>query len=98
MGRFNATGKIPCARYAGQPMNQCRFGVVRNGRGNGVVTVFWPDGSNRVIFFENGAPASFDQWEADGDVRMTVGRNVDLFIVTIGAQRFEIPEAVINGG
>jgi hypothetical protein len=95
---FHATGNIPCARHAGQPMRSCRFGVVRTGRGNGTVTVFWPDGGNRLIFFENGAPASFDQSEADGDVRMTVGRNADLFTVTIGAQRFEIPEAVINGG
>jgi hypothetical protein len=96
--KFHATGNIPCARYAGQPMNQCRFGVVREGQGNGAVTVFWPDGGNRVIFFENGTPAFFDQSEADGDARMTVGQNADLFTVTIGAQRFEIPDAVINGG
>jgi hypothetical protein len=95
---FHATGNIPCARYAAQPMNQCRFGVVREGQGNGAVTVFWPDGGNRVIFFKNGTPASSDQSEADGDVSLTVGRNADLFTITIGAQRFEIPEAVINGG
>ncbi len=28
---FNATGEVPCARSAGQPMAQCRFGVVREG-------------------------------------------------------------------
>ena len=71
--KFHATGNIPCARYAGQPMNQCRFGVVRKGQGNGAVTVFWPDGGNRVIFFENGTPASFDQSEADGEQRQPVG-------------------------
>ena len=95
---FNATGTIPCARYAGQPMATCRFGVVRKGQGSGAVTVFWPDGGNRVILFENGMPASFDQSHADGSVRMTVGRDADLFTVTIGEQRFEIPEAVISGG
>ena len=47
---FNATGQIPCARQAGQPMNQCEFGVKREGNGNGMITVFWPDGGNRVIF------------------------------------------------
>lgn len=95
---FHATGEIPCARYAGQPMHQCRFGVVRKGQGNGAVTVFWPDGGNRVILFENGKPASFDQSQADGDARMSVSQNADLFMITIGTQRFEIPEAVINGG
>jgi hypothetical protein len=29
---------------------------------------------------------------------MTVDRNADFFVVTIGTQRFEIPQAVITGG
>jgi hypothetical protein len=95
---FHATGDVPCARYAGQSMTSCRFGVVRKGGGNGAVTVFWPDGGNRVIVFENGTPASFDQSKADGNGRMTVDRNADFFVVTIGTQRFEIPQAVITGG
>jgi hypothetical protein len=96
--RFNATGELPCARLAGQPMTGCKFGVVRSGRGTAQLSVFWPDGGNRVIFFENGRPASFDRSQVDGDVVMTVSRNADLFTVAIGAQRFEIPEAVITGG
>ncbi|CAN0465914.1 unnamed protein product, partial [Phaeothamnion confervicola] len=72
---FTATGQLPCARAAGQPMAQCDFGIVRKGSGNGTLTVFWPDGGMRFIFFENGKPAYFDQSQADGDVRMTVGRN-----------------------
>jgi hypothetical protein len=79
-------------------MGSCRFGVVRKGQGNGTLTVFWPDGGNRVIFFERGVPASFDQSQADGNVPIKVDRNADLFIVSIGQQRFEIPEAVITGG
>jgi hypothetical protein len=62
------------------------------------VTVFWPDGGSRVIFFENGIPANFDRSQADGNVRMIVNQNADLFTVTIGEQRFEIPDAVITGG
>ena len=79
-------------------MAACQFGVIRKGQGNGSVTVFWPDGGNRMIVFENGTPARFDQSQADGNVGMTVNRNADLFIITIGTQRFEIPEAVISGG
>lgn len=89
---------IPCARAAGQPMGSCRFGVRREGGGSGSITVFWPDGGNRVIFFKNGTPSRYDESEADGGARMTVHREVDLFQVRIGDQRFEIPEAVISGG
>ncbi|WP_205853331.1 hypothetical protein [Zhengella mangrovi] len=95
---FSATGQVPCARYAGQPMGQCEFGVTREGNGNGAITVFWPDGGSRVIFFEMNTPARFDKAQADGDAEMTVGTNADLYLVTIGDQRFEIPEAVMTGG
>lgn len=97
---FDATGIIPCARVSGQPMTNCKFGVKREDRknGNGMITVFWPDGGNRVIFYEDNTPVSFDQSEADGDAKMTVDQDSDLYKVTIGAQRFEIPEAVMTGG
>ena len=95
---FNATGQLPCARHGGQPMGQCSFGVTRQGNGNGAITVFWPDGGSRVIFFEMNTPASFDKAQADGDAEMEVGSNADLYLVTIGNQRFEIPEAVMTGG
>ena len=95
---FHATGNIPCARAAGQPMGQCRFGVVRAGRGAAEVTVFWPDGGSRVISFSGGRPTGFDLSQADGNVRPQVRKDADLFRITIGAQRFEIPEAVVSGG
>jgi hypothetical protein len=95
---FTATGNIPCARNRGQPMGSCRFGVVREGNGNGHITVFWPDGGNRVIFFEDNTPMRYDQSEADAGARMTVGNDADLYHVRIGTQRFEIPEAVMTGG
>lgn len=95
--QFHATGQIPCARTAGQPMASCDFGVVREGSGTGYVKVFWPDGGNRVIFFEESSPISFDSSEADGGSEMTVEKESDLFKVRIGVQRFEIPEVVILG-
>jgi hypothetical protein len=93
---FNATGVIPCARSAGQPMGQCKFGVKREG--NGKITVFWPDAGNRVIFFEENTPMSFDKSQADGNAEMSVSQNSDLFLVTIGDMRFVIPAAVMEGG
>jgi hypothetical protein len=95
---FNATGDVPCARYTGQPMRQCRFGVVREGGGSGWIKVFWPDGGNRVIFFEKGAPSRYDESQADAGAKMRVRREADLFMVRIGDQPFEIPEAALVGG
>jgi hypothetical protein len=95
---FNATGMLPCARDRGQPMMQCRFGVKREGNGNGWITVFWPDAGNRVIFFEDNTPMRYDESQADGGARMTVGHEADLYYVRIGSQRFEIPSAVMTGG
>jgi hypothetical protein len=56
-------------------MAQCKFGVVRKGDGNGSITIFWPDGGNRVIFFEDATPMTYDQSEADGGAKMTVGKS-----------------------
>lgn len=95
---FNATGNIPCTRTAGQPTAQCSFGVVRKGDGSGSITVFWPDGGSRVLFFAEGSPVAFDRSHSDGGAEMMVGKEADLFIVRIGDQRFEIPDAVISGG
>jgi hypothetical protein len=36
--------------------------------------------------------------QADGNAKMNVSQNSDLFIVTIGDMRFEIPAAVMEGG
>jgi hypothetical protein len=51
VGDFNATGQIPCAQYAGQPMAQCDFGVSRAGGGTATVVVTRLDGRNRALFF-----------------------------------------------
>lgn len=96
--QFNATGQIGCARDAGQPLGQCRFGIIRLGNGKAELTVFWPDGGSRVIYVENGQPVRYDESEADGGAKLSVSKTADLFTVTVGTQRFEIPEAAIDGG
>lgn len=95
--KYHATGSIPCARAAGQPMGQCEFGVIREGQGSGTLEVSWPEGGKRVIFYEDGTPMSFDSSEADGGVEMAVGKESDLFQVRIGEERFEIPDVVFLG-
>jgi hypothetical protein len=76
----------------------CDFGVIREGGGKGSITVFWPVGGNRVIFFKGNKPSSYDQSEADGGAQMTVDENNGMFSVRIGDQRFELFEAIMTGG
>lgn len=98
MGDFDATGQIPCAQVAGQPMGQCDFGVAREGGGGAAVVVTRPDGSTRTLFFADGAFLSADTSQADGYPEYSATKEADLFHVKVGAERYEIPDAVIFGG
>lgn len=90
---FDATGKVPCATAAGQPMRACPFGVIREGPGNAGVWIALGDGEERQFLFEAGAPVAtspggaFDH-ETDGGLTR----------IHVGEQRFEIPAAVVDGG
>ena len=90
---FHATGEIPCATSASQPMHSCRFGVVRQGNGNATVTVFLPGGGERSIRFTGGKATS-----SDGAGAVTTKKAGDLNKISIGSgERFEIPDVVIVG-
>lgn len=94
---YHATGSVRCAMGAGQAMQSCAFGVTREGRGSGMVTVTRPDGHKRVIVFDGGRAVGHDQSQAD-KVSFGAMRQGDLTIVRIGDERYEIPDAVIHGG
>ena len=97
-GDFDATGKIPCAEAAGQAMQQCDFGVAREGGGTATVIVTTPDGRNRALFFAGGTFLSADISQADGDITASATKEADLFKIQVGEERYEVPEAVITGG
>lgn len=97
-GRFNATGKIPCAKDKGQPMGQCDFGVARAGGGTAAVVVTRLDGRKRLIYFKAGQAVGADLSQADGNMDFKAGKEADLFMIRAGNERYEIPEAVIFGG
>jgi hypothetical protein len=95
---FNATGNLPCAMGGGQqPTTSCTFGVKRQGPGNGLVTVTKPDGGKRTIFFDKGRATGYDASQAD-KAAFKATHQGDLTTVHIGDERYEIPDAVINGG
>jgi heat shock protein HslJ len=95
---FDATGIIPCAQAAGQPMRDCRIGVARTGGGYATVVVTKPDGHKRAIFFQLGIPTGADSSEADGFHDFSADKQGDLNRVFVGPERYEIPDAVVLGG
>lgn len=94
---FNATTEVPCSQAAGQPSMSCKAGVVRHGNGSADVTVFWPDGGNRVLFFKEGQFAGADTSSADGDTHTSSTTENGLYLIRVGAQRFEIPDVLVLG-
>jgi hypothetical protein len=97
-GKFNATGKVPCAQAKGQPMGQCDFGVARAGSGTAAVAITRPDGRTRVIFFKAGKAVAADLSQADGNMSFSATKEADLYMIRTGNERYEIPEAAIYGG
>jgi hypothetical protein len=97
-GQFDATGQLPCAQSAGQPMGQCDFAVARSGGGYATVVIKKHDGRNRMIFFRMGRAIGADTSEADPAGEFSVTREVDLTMIRIGTERYEIPDAAILGG
>lgn len=95
---FDATGQIPCAGRAGQPMGQCRFGVARDTGGTATLVVTRADGRKRFIFFEKGKATGADMSQADGNMRFRASKSADLFKIDAGDERYEIPEAAVFGG
>jgi hypothetical protein len=97
-GDFDATGRIPCASQAGQPMGACDFAVARACGGWATVVVTRPDGRPRVITFANGRAIGAGTSEADPGGPFRATREADLHTIRLGDERYEIPDAVVLGG
>ena len=95
-GNFQASGSITCSMGDGRS-RQCEYGVVRRGNGNADVHVTRSNGATRVIYFQGGNAVGYDRSQADRG-NFTVTKVDDLYIVRIGKELYEIPEAVIYGG
>ncbi|WP_276391965.1 hypothetical protein [Eudoraea chungangensis] len=95
---YNATGILPCKmdkEKAG--FNNCDFGIKRENYGTGILTIRKPDGRSRSIFFEDGKAIGYDKSEADiGELDSS--KSGDLYLIQIGEEQYQIPEAVIFGG
>ena len=97
---FNATGTVACVTRAGWRVRDCAAGVVRNGDGSAVVTVFHPEGRSRDILFGPDKRATGVRTaEDDGSDRQpfSAARGTNATIVRLGPERYEIPDIMVQG-
>jgi hypothetical protein len=94
--KIDAAERLPCSPHAGQPMGQCEFGVARAGGGYATVAVTRPIG--RGISFRIDRPIGADASQADGCREFRLRKESELNLIRVGAERYEIPAAVVLGG
>lgn len=99
---YNATAQLRCAGYRGMKATMCDAGVKRNQEGGQtLVFIDWPDGVNSrmLIFDQAGKIVTANTNEADGSSKYPVlgKRDGDTTIVTIGPERYEVPDAFLKG-
>jgi hypothetical protein len=97
---FSATGRLPCARRAGQNITMCRFGIVHHSDRTASVTVYWPGGGARTILFAaDGTVAGVSTTTTDRSMaEKTVARkNGKVNLISVGDERYEIADAILSG-
>lgn len=98
---FNATAQIACAGYRKNPAGRCNAGIKRgHGKDISIIEIAWADGGSRALFFNpDGSLLTANTAEADGSARYTPAavRVGDTTVVTIGPERYEIPDAFLKG-
>ena len=88
-----AATEVACALRPEQPLAACAFTVDRAADGAAALRVALPDGSARVIRFVRGEPVT-----SDGVGAFTARRVAGTLTVGIGDERYEIPDAAVQGG
>ncbi|MDM7956074.1 hypothetical protein [Blastomonas sp.] len=99
---YDATAQLRCAGYRGMKATMCDAGVKRNQEdGQTLVFIDWPDGVNsRMLIFDRaGKILTANTNEADGSSKFEVlgKREGDTTVVTIGPERYEVPDVFIRG-
>jgi len=97
-GKFDASGPLPCAFSAGQPMGECEFGVARAGGGYATVVIRKPNGRTRAIFFRMGRAIGADVSESEGQLEFGATKDGDMYRIRVGDERYEIIDAIVLGG
>lgn len=90
---FDATGQVKCGLRTGQPLQSCRAGVQRHPMGETTVRIFLPGNSSRYVYFKNGRASSSD----GGQRRFTAAKRGSTTFVSVGSERYELPDSLVVG-
>jgi len=92
---YHATAKVPCTLPYQADVKSCDAGVVRRGNdGTATFEAIGPTGVQRRILFVQGKPVAADTMDP-----VTATRQGDVTVVKISDnERYEIPDAFLNGG
>jgi hypothetical protein len=94
--RFHATAKVPCALPYQATPDGCDVGVVRRGAGGTATVVLPSSASVRTLLFVAGKPVATNASRTD---TLSSTRKDDMTTVKVGdGERYEIPDALLNGG
>lgn len=92
---WDARGSLGCA-LGGQPMQtaKCPFKVNRYKDEEGATVFVQAPGDQglRILYYLGG------KWSTDSDVGIDVAKREDLWLLSVGDEAYEIPQAVISGG
>ncbi|NKJ50474.1 hypothetical protein CIC12_27875 [Burkholderia sp. SG-MS1] len=97
---FSATGKLPCVRSAGQTAGMCRFSVTRHSDRTANVTVYWPGGGARTIFFGADGVVTGVSTTTTGQSlaeKSVARKNGEVNLISIGDERYEITDSILSG-
>jgi hypothetical protein len=93
---YHATGTVPCSAGGETARSkQCNFGVIRGAPGNAEVHLIYFSiyQHKRVLTFMG------DRVSADNNGTVNASKRDDLWSIEVNSfERYQIPEAVINGG
>jgi len=92
---YHATAKVPCALPYQPDVKSCDAGVVRRGNdGTATFEAIGAMGVQRRILFVQGKPVAADTMDP-----VTAARQGDVTIVKVSDdERYDIPDAFLNGG
>lgn len=96
-GNVARRGQLRCTSAGNRPMAKCDFSVVERRGGTFTVVVTRPDGGQRAIFFANGKVRGADIAQKPGvkPQRLVTTTELDLFVVSVGEERYEIPKDAV---
>ena len=92
---YHATAKVPCTLPYQADVKSCDAGVVRRGNdGTATFEALGPAGVQRRILFVKGKPVAADTMDP-----VTMTRQGDTTVVKVSDnERYDIPDAFLNGG